>query len=57
MTDHRTYRVTWSDPDNEFIGTCDEYPSLSWLDADPVETAVGICRVVTDVETDIATEN
>ena len=26
-----TYRVTWSVEDNEFVATCAELPSLSWL--------------------------
>ncbi len=30
-TDKYTYRVMWSDEDEEFIGLCAEFPSLSWL--------------------------
>ena len=26
-----TYRVTWSVEDDEFVATCAEFPSLSWL--------------------------
>jgi hypothetical protein len=26
-----TYRVTWSVEDDEFLATCAECPSLSWL--------------------------
>ena len=26
-----TYRVTWSQEDEEFVGLCAEFPSLSWL--------------------------
>jgi hypothetical protein len=29
--DRYTYRVTWSDEDEEYIGLCAEFPSLSWL--------------------------
>jgi hypothetical protein len=29
--DHYTYRVTWSPEDNEHVGQCVEFPSLSWL--------------------------
>ena len=29
--DHYTYRVTWSVADNEYVGLCAEFPSLSWL--------------------------
>ena len=28
---HYTYRVTWSVEDNEYVGLCAEFPSLSWL--------------------------
>lgn len=26
-----TYHVKWSPEDGEFVATCDEFPSLSWL--------------------------
>ena len=29
--DHYTYRVTWSEDDQEYVGLCAELPSLSWL--------------------------
>ena len=28
------YRVIWSAEDQEFVGTCAEFPSLSWLEED-----------------------
>lgn len=31
---HYTYRVIWSEEDQEFIGLCAEFPSLSHLDED-----------------------
>lgn len=40
--DHYSYRVTWSAPDQEFVATCAEFPSLSWLD----ETQEGALRGV-----------
>ena len=27
-----TYEVIWSEEDNEFVGLCAEFPSLSWLE-------------------------
>ena len=27
-----TYRVIWSEEDQEFVGLCAEFPSLSWLE-------------------------
>lgn len=30
-TDKYTFRILWSDEDQEFVGLCAELPSLSWL--------------------------
>jgi len=38
-----TYRVTWSVEDGEYVATCLELPSLSWL-ADTQEDALGGLR-------------
>lgn len=46
---HFTYRVTWSAEDNEHVGLCTEFPSLSWLAATPEKALSGICRVVDEV--------
>jgi hypothetical protein len=47
--DHYTYRVEWSDEDNEWVGLCPELPSLSWLDPDKSKALAGITRLVQDV--------
>ena len=41
-----TYRVTWSEEDQEFVGLCAEFPSLSWLASTPEKTLKGIASVV-----------
>ena len=46
--DQYTYRVTWSDEDREYVGTCLEFPSLSWLDDSPEKAISGIRAVVTE---------
>jgi len=51
--DHYTYRVTWSEDDNEYIGLCVEFPSLSWLDKTQEDALKGIRKVVTDVVEDM----
>lgn len=33
--DNYTYRVQWSEDDEEYVGLCAEFPSLSWLAATP----------------------
>ena len=29
--DKFTYRIMWSEEDQEFVGLCAEFPSLSWI--------------------------
>jgi predicted HicB family RNase H-like nuclease len=48
--DHYTYRVTWSSEDGEYVGTCVEFASLSWLDKTPQAALAGIGRVVADMK-------
>ena len=48
--DPYTYRVEWSDEDNEWIGLCAELPSLSWLDPDKGKALAGITRLAEAVE-------
>ena len=42
------YRVIWSSEDQEFVGTCAEFPSLSWLEEDQVDALRGIRRLVSE---------
>lgn len=51
--DHYTYRVSWSEKDNEYIGLCAEFPSLSWLASEHEEAFQGIRQVVADVVADL----
>ena len=51
--DRYTYRVTWSEEDNEYVGLCVEYPSLSWLASEPEEALRGIRQVVGEVMADL----
>jgi predicted HicB family RNase H-like nuclease len=48
-SDHYTYRVTWSEEDQEHVGLCAEFPSLSWLATSPEAALRGIRRVVAEV--------
>ncbi|HEY5864096.1 MAG TPA: toxin-antitoxin system HicB family antitoxin [Candidatus Tectomicrobia bacterium] len=52
--DRYTYRVTWSEEDNEHVGLCAEFPSLSWLARTPEDALKGIRKVVADVVADLA---
>jgi len=52
-----TYRVTWSEEDQEYVGLCTEFPSLSWL-AETQELALtGIRQLVADVIADMKNNN
>ena len=51
--DRYTYRVTWSEDDNEYIGLCAEFPSLSWLAANPEAALKGIRKLVSEVVRDM----
>jgi predicted HicB family RNase H-like nuclease len=51
--DRYTYRVTWSQDDQEYVGLCAEFPSLSWLAVSPESALKGIRKVVADVVTDL----
>lgn len=53
--DHYTYRIFWSEEDNEYVGKCTEFPSLSWLDATPELAFKGIRDVVKDILEDMKT--
>lgn len=44
--DRYTYRVTWSEEDQEHVGLCAEFPSLSWLEASPEKALAGIRKLV-----------
>lgn len=52
---HYTYRVTWSNEDNEHVGLCTEFPSLSFLAKEPENALKGIREVVSDVVDDMQT--
>ncbi len=47
------YRVIWSEEDQEFVGLCAEFPSLSWLDKDQETALRGIVALVKDTVADM----
>ena len=57
MKDHYTYRVTWSAEDDEYVGLCAEFPSLSWLAPTPEEAFAGIRQVVSEALEDMLAGN
>jgi predicted HicB family RNase H-like nuclease len=55
--DRYTYRVTWSEEDEEYVALCAEFPSLSWLADTPEEALEGIRQLVADVVADLESNN
>lgn len=55
MIDARRYRyaVEWSGADEQFVGTCADFPSLSWLADDHVAALEGVVRLVADTLEDM----
>ena len=51
--DRYTYRVTWSENDEEYVGLCAEFPSLSWLAKKPEIALKGIRDIVADIVKDM----
>ena len=49
-----TYQLHWSEEDQEFVGTCLEFPYLSHLDENPDAAAAGIQQLVSDCVRDMA---
>lgn len=52
-SEYYTYRVTWSQEDQEHVGLCTEFPSLSFLHKDMVKSLKGIKSLVSDVVKDM----
>ena len=44
--DPYTYSVAWSPEDQEYVATCVEFPSISWLDGDAAEAIRGVQKLV-----------
>ncbi len=51
--DRYTYRVTWSEEDQEYVGLCAEFPGLSWLADTPEKALQGIRTLVRKVLTEV----
>lgn len=55
--DRYTYRVTWSEDDQQHVGLCIEFPSLSWLENTPENALTGIRKLVRVCLTDMKKSN
>lgn len=52
-TNHYTYKIEWSDEDEEWVGTVLELPNLSWLDKTPDQALNGIQQVARECVNDM----
>ena len=50
---HYTYRVTWSIEDGEYVATCLEFPSLSWLASSQEGALRGLRDLLAEVIDDL----
>jgi predicted HicB family RNase H-like nuclease len=55
--EYYTYRVTWAKEDEEYVGLCAEFPSLSWLADTPEAAFNGIRDLVAEVLSDMKSNN
>jgi len=55
--DRYTYRVTWSEEDEEYVGLCAEFPSLSWLTGSQDAALQGIRKVIAEAISDMQSSN
>jgi len=56
-TKHYTYRVSWSEEDQQFVATCAEFPSLSHLAGSQAEALEGIGRLIGGVVAEMRAAN
>lgn len=59
MIDHKhyAYRVIWSQDDEEYVGLCAEFPSLSFLASEQTAALKGISKLVGEVVKDMLINN
>ena len=51
--DRYTYRVTWSEEDQEYVGLCTEFPGISWLEKSQEKALLGIRKLVAKTIADL----
>lgn len=57
FNDRYTYRVTWSEEDQEYVGLCAEFPGLSWLEKTPEKALAGVRKLVCEAVEDMTANN
>jgi len=53
IVDRYTYRLEWSEEDDEYVGLCAELPGLSWLARTPEAALRGVRKLVKETVSDL----
>jgi len=51
--DRYSYRVTWSEADQEYVGLCAEFPGVSWLAATHESALKGVRKLIASIVKDM----
>jgi len=57
MTERCDYRVRWSEEDQQWAATADQYPSLSWLADNPLEALAMLMELLLSITLDRQAEH
>ena len=53
ITEKYSYNVFWSNKDGEYVGICQEFPSVSWLSPSAGDSYDGIRQIIEDIVEDM----
>jgi predicted HicB family RNase H-like nuclease len=56
LYDRYTYRVTWSEEDQEYVGLCSELASISWLEKSAEAALIGIRKLAKECISDMVSQ-
>lgn len=47
------FAVRWSAEDQEYVATCEAFPSLSWLAPGPIQALAGLTKLIRETRRDL----
>lgn len=50
------FAVHWSTEDQEYVATCEAFPSLSYLAPGPIQALAGLTRLIREYRNELAGE-
>jgi hypothetical protein len=48
----KSFTVDWSQKDQEWVATCPDFPSLSWLAPGPIQALAGLTKLIREFRRD-----